>query len=209
MLVEINLLPRKEHKKSSMLIMVFAGILLFSVSAAIIYFQGNSFENRIASLDKQIGTVQKLNEVQQAKLAEGEGGSLAVRLQDAVKWAEQYPFDTVPLLQNIISLLPERGFIKNFEYSNTDSVVIKIQFDASRDAAYYLSSLKGSDWVEEVALLNIVAETNDEETETTNTPTELDEVKVLPRYSAEFEITFKPELFKGNNGIALKGGSGT
>ena len=209
MLVEINLLPKKEHKKSSMLIMAFAGILLFTVSAAIIYFQGNNFENRMASLDKQIESVQKLNEVQQAKLAEGKGGSSAVKLQDAVNWAEQYPSDTVPLLQNIISLLPERGFIQNFEYSNTDSVVIKIQFDASRDAAFYLSSLKGSDWVEEVALMNIVAETNAEETETTNTPTEQDEVKVLPRYSAEFEITFKPELFKGNKGIALKGGSGT
>lgn len=180
MLVEINLLPKKEHKKSSMLIMAFAGILLFTVSAAIIYFQGNNFENRMASLDKQIESVQKLNEVQQAKLAEGKGGSSAVKLQDAVNWAEQYPSDTVPLLQNIISLLPERGFIQNFEYSNTDSVVIKIQFDASRDAAFYLSSLKGSDWVEEVALMNIVAETNAEETETTNTPTEQDKVRSSP-----------------------------
>jgi type IV pilus assembly protein PilN len=211
MLVEINLLPKKEHKKSSRLIMVIAGILLFTITFSIVFFQGNSYEKKMASLDKQIESIQKLNEVQQAKLAEGESGNSAVKLQEAVNWAEQYPFDTVPLLQNIIALLPERAFIQNFEYSNTDSVIIKIQLDASRDAAFYLSSLKGSDWVEDVTLMNIVAEKKVEETavSTTETSSEQEEVKVLPRYSAVFEITFKPELFKEDKGIASKGGNGT
>jgi type IV pilus assembly protein PilN len=211
MLVEINLLPKKEHKKSSMLIIAIAGIFLFTITFSIVFFQGNSYEKKMASFDKQIESMQKLNEVQQAKLAEGESGNSAVKLQDAVIWAEQYPFDTVPLLQNIIALLPERGFIQNFEYSNTDSVVIKIQLDASRDAAFYLSSLKGSDWVEDVTLMNIVAGTKAEGTavEITDTPSEQEEVKVLPRYSAEFEITFKTEFFKEDKGIASKGGDGT
>jgi type IV pilus assembly protein PilN len=211
MLVEINLLPKKEHKKSSLLIMAIAGVLLFKITVSIVFFQGNSYEKKMASLDKQIESIQKLNEVQQAKLAEGESSNSAVKLQDAVNWAEQYPFDTVPLLQNIISLLPERGFIQDFEYSNTDSVVIKIQLDASRDAAFYLSSLKGSDWVEDVTLVNIMADKKDEVTavETIDASSEQEEVKVLPRYSAEFEITFKPDFFKEDKEIASKGGNGT
>ncbi len=211
MLVEINLLPKKEHKKSSMLIMAIAGILGFTITFSIVFFQGNSYEKKMETLDKQIESIQKLNEVQQAKLAEGDSSNSAVKLQDAVNWAEQFPFDTVPILQNIIALLPERGFIQNFEYSNADSLVIKIQLDATRDAAFYLSSLKGSEWVEDVTLMNIVAETKIEGTavETTNTSSEQEEVKVLPRYSAEFEITFKPEFFKETKGIASKGGDGT
>ncbi|WP_226677424.1 PilN domain-containing protein [Mesobacillus jeotgali] len=211
MLVEINLLPKKEHKKSSMLIMAIAGILGFTITFSFVFFQGNSYEKKMATLDKQIESIQKLNEVQQAKLAEGDSSNSAVKLQDSVNWAEQYPFDTVPILQNIIALLPERGFIQTFEYINTDSVVIKIQLDATRDAAFYLSSLKGSEWVEDVTLMNIVAETKVEGTavETTNTSSEQEEVKVLPRYSAEFEITFKPEFFKETKGIASKGGDGT
>lgn len=211
MLVEINLLSKKEHKKSSTLIMAIAGVLLFTISVSIVFFQGNSYEKKKASIDKQIESIQKLNEVQEAKLAEGESGNSAVKLQEAVNWAEQYPFNTVPLLQNVIVLLPERGFIQEFEYSNTDSVVIKIQLDASRDAAFYLSSLKGSDWVEDVTLLNIVAETKDEKTavSTSDASTEQEEVKILPRYNAEFEITFKPEFFKETKGIASKGGDGT
>ncbi len=211
MLVEINLLPKKEHKKSSTLIMTIAGVLLVTMTFSIVFIQGNGYEKKMASLDKQIESIQKLNEVQQAKLAEGESGNSAVKLQEAVNWAEQYPFDTVPLLQNIIALLPERGFIQEFEYSNSNSVVIKIQLDASRDAAFYLSSLKESEWVEDVTLMNIVAETNGEETavSTSVASSEQEEVKVLPRYSAEFEIAFKPGFFKEAKGIASKGGNGT
>lgn len=212
MLVEINLLPKKEHKKSSVLIMALAGILLVSVSASVIFFQGSSYEDRMASLDQQIVNVQKLNEVQQAKLADGDTGSSAAMLQQAVEWAEQYPVETVPLLQRVIGLLPERGFIQELEYGNANSVVIKIQFDASRDAAFYLSSLKDSDWVEKVILLNIVAETDDQVTSTagaTLSSSQAREEETLPRYSAEYEIFFKPEQFKGHKGIASKEGSGT
>jgi type IV pilus assembly protein PilN len=212
MLVEINLLPKKEHKKSSVLIMVLAGILLLSISASIILFQGSSYEDRMASLDKQIVSIQKLNEVQQAKLADGNTGSSAVKLQKAVEWAEQYPIETVPLLQKIIAVLPERGFIQELEYGHTNSVVIKIQFDASRDAAFYLSSLKESDWVEKVTLMNIAAESDDVETsnagETAFTTQDRD-AETLPRYSAEYEIFFKPEPFKKNKEMASKEGSGT
>ena len=212
MLVEINLLPKKEHKKSSLLIMTLVVLVFFSVSISIIYFQGNSYVSQMVSIDKQIENVQKLNEAQQAKMAEGETGNSAVKLQEAVKWAEQYHLETVPLLQNVISQLPERGFIKNFEYSNTNSVLISIQFDASRDAAYYLSSLKRSEWVQEVNLLNVVAVSEEAESETAQTAginNEGDNEKTLPRYTAEYEITFKPDLFKKNNSIASKGGDET
>ncbi|CAM3940946.1 Type IV pilus biogenesis protein PilN [Mesobacillus thioparans] len=211
MLVEINLLPKKEHKKSSLLIMAFVGILLLSVPAMIIYFQGTNYANKMASMDKQIESTQKLNDILQAKLSAGEGGSSAVKLQNAVNWAEQYPLDTVLILQKIISCLPERGFIKDFEYSNNESAVIKIQFDASRDAAFYLSSLKASEWVNEVTLKNIIAKTVDDgsDTEISNNTDNQDEVKTLPRYSAEYEIEFKPDFFKENKEIDTKGGDET
>ncbi len=211
MLVEINLLPKKEHQKSSILIIVLAGILLLSIIASIIFFQGSSYEDRMASLDKQILSVQKLNEVQQAKLADGDTGSSAAKLQKAVEWAKQYPLETVPLLQNIIALLPERGFIQNFEYGNTNSVVIKIQFDASRDAAFYLSSLKESDWVEKVTLMKIVAESDGDTSSAgaAGSTTQEREAETLPRYSAEYEIFFKPEQFKEKKEMASKEGSDT
>ncbi|MGV2938055.1 PilN domain-containing protein [Mesobacillus sp. LC4] len=211
MLVEINLLPKKEHKKSSSLMTALLILALFSVSATVAFIQGNSYDNKMASIDKQIETVQKLNEAQQAEIAEGDTGNSSLKLQEAVKWAEQAPVETVPLLRNVISQLPERGFIKNFEYSNSNSVLITIQFDASRDAAYYLSTLKGSDWVEKVSLLNVIAVQGAGSNESTTNATDLekDEEMTLPRYTAEYELTFKADVFLKNGSVASKGGDET
>ncbi|WP_226085437.1 PilN domain-containing protein [Mesobacillus sp. S13] len=211
MLVEINLLPKKEHKKSSSLMTALLILALLSVSATVAFIQGNSYDNKMASIDNQIETVQKLNEAQQAKIAEGDTGNSSLKLQEAVKWAEQAPMETVPLLRNVISQLPERGFIKNFEYSNSNSVLITIQFDASRDAAYYLSTLKSSDWVEKVSLLNVVAvqDAESSESSTNATDPEKDEEKTLPRYTAEYELIFKEDVFLKNGSVASKGGDET
>jgi type IV pilus assembly protein PilN len=209
MLVEINLLPKKEHKKSSQLIIAILILLFFTVSSAFIYIQGNSYSSKIESVDKQIESLQKLNAAQQAKMTDVEAGNSAVKLQAAVEWAEQYPMDTVPLMQNIIALLPERGFIKNFEYSNLDSVLITIQFDTTRDAAFYLSSLKQSEWVEEAVLLNVIAERLTEETEAGETGSSIidsEDADSLPRYSVQYKITFSPEYFNRESEAVTKGG---
>lgn len=212
MLVEINLLPKKEHKRSSQLIIAILILLFFTVSFSVIFIQGNSFNSKIDSVDKQIESLRKLNTAQETKMTDVEAGNSSVKLQEALKWAEQYPIETVPLMQNIITLLPERGFIKNFEYRNLDSVLITIQFDATRDAAFYLSSLKQSEWVQEAALLKVMAETMEEGTVADETGTSInnsEEEKILPRYSAEYKITFRPEFYKKKSVAVSKGGDGT
>jgi type IV pilus assembly protein PilN len=205
MLVEINLLPKKENTKSSQLMITLVILLLVAVSSAIIYLQGNSYQSKIKSVDNETASVQKLNAVEQKKLTSTESGNSGSKLKDAVTWVQQYPFETVPLLREIITLLPERGFIQKFDYTKANSVIIKIQFDESREAAFYLSSLKHAEWVREVTILNVMAVTEEE----ANTDNNLKEEKVIPRYSAEYEITFKPELFKQNSEGVTKGGDGT
>jgi len=209
MLVEINLLPKREHKKSSQLIIAILIILFFTVSSSIIYIQGNRYNSKIEVIDKQIESLQKLNDAQQAKMTDVEAGNSAVKLQTALKWAEQYPVETVPLMQNIISLLPERGFIQNFEYSDSDSVLITIQYDSTRDTAFYLSSLKQSEWVQQATLLNIKAVTMEEKKVASESGTinNHEKAKILPRYSAEYKIIFKPQYFKHNSESVLEGGN--
>lgn len=207
MLVEINLLPKKEHRKSSQLAIAIVILLLLAAASSTIYLQGRNYETKMNAIDKQIETLQKLNAAQQEKLAGDETGNSAIKLQTAVQWADQYPMETVKLLQNIIALLPERGFIKSFEYNNTNSVLITIQYDSSRDAAYYLSSLKQSEWVQEADLLNVVAEMMENEGEQAETSASVNsDEKILPRYNAAYNITFKSEFFKESQ-EASEGGS--
>ncbi|GAE43961.1 hypothetical protein [Mesobacillus boroniphilus] len=153
-------------------------------------------------VDKKITTLQNLNNAQQEKLAEENAGNSVIKLQEAVEWIERYPVQTVPIMQNIISLLPERGFIQSFEYSNMDSILVTIQYDAARDAAFYLGSLKQSEWVREAELLNVVAAEIEDEPGSSNDS----EGKTLPRYSAAYKIVFHPDLFKP---AAVKGGDGS
>lgn len=205
MLVEINLLPKKEHTQSSKLMITLISVLLFAATASLIYLQGNSLTNRIETADKELASIQELNKAQQEKMADSTAANSAAKLEDAVEWAKHYPVTTVPLLREIIALLPERGFIQNLEYNNVNSVFITLQFDASRDAAFYLSALKQADWVQDVAILTVVAEEAEEQSMNLNS----DETgKVLPRYSAEFEITFKSESFKQDGADAEAGGEG-
>ena len=202
MLVEINLLPKKERRKSSQLIIAAIILILIAITISIIYFQGRSYGNEMELIDKKISTLQKLNNVQQEKLAEENAGNSVIKLQEAVQWIEQYPVQTVPIMQNIISLLPERGFIQSFEYSNMDSILVTIQYDAARDAAFYLSSLKQSEWVREAELMNVVAAEIEEEAGLSDDS----EVEILPRYSAAYNIVFNPDLFKP---AAVEGGDGS
>lgn len=202
MLVEINLLPKKEHRKSSQLMITAIICMLIVIALSVIHLQSSSYENEMAVVDQKITTLQKLNNAQQEKLAEDHAGNSVIKLQEAVQWAEQYPVQTVPIMQNVISLLPERGFIESFEYSNVDSILVTIQYDAARDAAFYLSSLKQSEWVKEAELMNVVAAEIDEETGLNNDS----EGKTLPRYSAAYKIVFRPDLFKS---AAIEGGDGS
>ncbi|RSD23313.1 hypothetical protein [Mesobacillus subterraneus] len=195
MLVEINLLPKKEHRKSSQLIIAFILFLLFAGMLTGVYLQGSNYSGKMKSLDHQIEVLQKLNTAQQEKLAADNAGNSMVKLQAAVQWAEQYPMDAVPLLQGVISLLPERGFIQNFEYNTADSILVTIQYDASREAAYYLSSLKQADWVQDAELLSIVAAELEEEAAVNGNSQNSDE-KTLPRYSAVYKITYDQDVLK-------------
>ncbi|MFP3422721.1 fimbrial assembly protein, partial [Bacillus sp. SIMBA_161] len=67
------------------------------------------------------------------------------QLQATVEWAESYQFDTIPLLEELVSLLPARGFFQTFSYIGLDQAQLVVQFDSSREAAYYLAQLKSSE----------------------------------------------------------------
>lgn len=192
MLIEINLLPKKEHRKSSQLIIAANIIMLIAITISVIYFQGSSYENDMKIVDQKIIKLQKMNNAYQEKLAEESDGNSVVKLQEAVHWADQYPVQTVPIMQKIISLLPERGFIQTFEYSKMDSILVTIQYDAARDSAFYLSYLKKAEWVKEAELLNVKAITIAEEAGLNDDSGE----RTLPRYSAAYKIVFRPDFFK-------------
>lgn len=218
MLVEINLLPKKQRRNVK-LIGILAGAILLILGAGItLFWQGNSYKNELVALDNQIATTQQLVQIQQNKIVDDQASNSVATLETAVIWASEDPLKTVPIIQQVTALLPKRGFIENISYAESGAVNLTVQFDTSKEAAYYLKTLLDSEWFEEVTLSSVstsepataepsstekqeTAENGDETTETsadentsdTEQDQEVEESKpnknIVPRYIGQYQLT--------------------
>lgn len=182
--VNINLLPQKEKKRTPAWLFILIAALLLII--AVFLFSGIYIkQNELGLLEQKLAQTTKLRTTMEGSIAQDESGSSVERLNQAVSWAEQKQLPVTPILNHFIERLPDRGFFQSFSYLSDDSLTLTIQFDTSREAAYYLAEIHESPWVSSAKLLKV--ETSFEEVEANNQ--EAAEVKnALPRYLAEYEI---------------------
>ena len=168
MLIEINLLLRKEPKKFNIVYLSAIAAVLILIGG-VYFWQIKSVKSNVESVDQQITMTEKITEKEQQRAQTNEASTSVDLLKSAVDWANAYPIQTIPVLRHLNSLLPERGFIQSFAYSESGTVTISVQFDSTREAAYFLDSLKKSDWIEDASLNSLTA---NESEETTNSATQ-------------------------------------
>ncbi|WP_066311607.1 PilN domain-containing protein [Bacillus sp. FJAT-29814] len=172
MLVEINLLPQKEPKKIAFFIVLAVFVLALIFASVFYYFQISSTKISIESVSREISMTQKVREKQEQKSDVVESADSVSKLKSAIDWADTYPIQTIPVMRHLTSLLPDRGFIQSFGYTEAGTITLSVQFDSSREAAYFLNSLKESEWIADVNLSSLAAvEQKDENTEGTQTGT--------------------------------------
>jgi Tfp pilus assembly protein PilN len=212
MLVEINLLPQKEPRKFNIIILIVLLALIIFVGA-FYFWQIQTTKSELQNLDKQISMTKEVA-VKEEKNAEKNESQMSISLlKNAVEWANTYPIQTIPIMQHLTSLLPERGFIQSFAYAEAGTVILTVQFDSAREAAYFLDNLGESEWVGEPTLNSLTIQEkeeagNTEGTEANTTGEEnaveaVDEKEAatpknedkdvsndqyLPRYIGQFEI---------------------
>lgn len=196
MLIDINLLPKKERKSSSI---IFASLLLAVLllcGGGFFFWQISSLKTDIASVDNRIETTKKIAELEEKKAGDLTAADSAVKLENTIAWAEEYTIPSVPVMQEFSSLLPERGFILSFAYQELGELALTVQFDSSREAAYFLNSLNKSEWVKEVSLSSLAAVQADQQEGTTDTGNAGKEKEYLPRYTGQFQITLNKQTVK-------------
>lgn len=193
MLVDINLLGDKERDRPAFVVAAISLILLGLVTGLVFYFLGNTYSNKQQVLASQSAEVVSQQAAIQQQMVTTAALSDTQKLQKTVEWAETYQYDTLPLIRELTSLLPERGFFMSFSFSTPNQVTITAQFDTSRDTAFYLTQLKSSEMITDVVLSSVsyqpIAEEAVEETEDTVTKVEPTE-EIMPRYLASYAITF-------------------
>ena len=162
MIVDINLLPKKQARDitTPVIIGVSAFLILFTVIALVTvnYFVQKDIERSSVTLEQTVQLRMAMEEVANQPLAT----SSLVQLQTSIDWAEQQSIDMVPILNHLVSLLPEAGFMDHFTYNVTGAINMTVSFKAPRDGAYYLHHLNASPYVQEASLAGISS--NEEET---------------------------------------------
>jgi type IV pilus assembly protein PilN len=193
MLVDINLLGDKERDRPMFVVAAISLILLGLVTGLVLYFLGNTYSNKQQVLAAQSVEVVAQQATIQEQMVTTAALSDTQKLQKTVEWAESYQYDTLPLIRELTSLLPERGFFMSFAFSTPNQVTITTQFDATRDTAFYLTQLKSSEMITDVVLSSVtyqpLTEEADDEAVGTTTKVETTE-EIMPRYLASYAVTF-------------------
>lgn len=191
MLVDINLLPQKEKKTKASYIVLLASILIVLMIAAVFFFIIQDRKQSIADTEQQLAQTTELLEAKRAKLENYQSSNSVTDLQNAITWADQQPYNVVYMLQELTKLLPERGFISEFEMDEDHSVNQQVQFDTKSEAAYYLSLLTSVQWIEEAVLTEAqTADLTDQENESAVSD------DIVPRYIANYEMRINVPALK-------------
>ncbi|MGK7377890.1 PilN domain-containing protein [Planococcus sp. 1R117A] len=195
MLVDINLLPQKERDRPAFLIAAISILLLAVILWAVFAFLANANENEAAELATQSTQVAAEQAAIRQQLEAKQGMNEEQQLKVTVDWAESYQFDTLPLLKDLVSKLPARGFFDSFSYVGLDQAVLTVQFDTAREAAFYLAQLKTSELLKSATLDSVTQEELEEAAASTTGETvvvveEEDTVIENPRYLATYTLLF-------------------
>ncbi|MGM0897194.1 MAG: PilN domain-containing protein [Bacillota bacterium] len=201
MLVDINLLPQKERDRPAVLIAAVAILLLAIIIWGVFAMMARAEANEEQALQAQAQGVMAEQAQIRNELEARQGMNEEQQLQATVEWAENYQFDTIPLLEELVSLLPARGFFQTFSYTGLDQAQLVVQFDSSREAAYYLAQLKASELLSSATLDNVATEILEEEAE----GAESEAVTNAPRYLATYTLLFQDERIPVEGGEEAEG----
>lgn len=212
MLVEINLLPSKERRSSALLFAtaLFVGLLIAVI--AFFYWRVHTIQSDLDVVNKGITQTQQIAAKEQEKVQLDDGTESTKQLETSIEWADQYPIASVPVMRHLTALLPERGFIQTFSYDEQGTLTLSVQFDTSREAAYFLNRLQDSEMIQSADLNSLLAKEEDTTVEENVVATSSqDDEEYIPRYLAEFQIQLDKEMARkpSEDSLAGEGVSGT
>jgi len=195
MLVDINLLPEKDRERSTLLLVALAIIGVAIIIWLVFFLLAQSYAKQTTNLESQIVKLQKDQEEIKASLQVSEFAADKHALEATVSWAENFQYDTVPLLTGLIGLLPDRGFFDSFDFIAPNTAILIVQFNTTNEAAYYLTRLQAAEFINDITLESVTAEDVVSEEQAIDGIDIVEDKKIhrLPRYLAVYTVSFFDE----------------
>ncbi|WP_243385545.1 PilN domain-containing protein [Bacillus kexueae] len=166
MLIEINLLQKKEPKKKAILFYILFLVVITLILGIALFSQYREVTTDIKSIDQQLTAIQiEQKEFETNTKTESPTVQKINELKTFTDIAKSNQLDTVDLLTRLSKLLPTESYFTDFQLSgNVMNVTVHIQKEM--DAAFYYRHLLNESWIENVILEQVVANrTGEEETE--------------------------------------------
>ncbi|WP_051059462.1 hypothetical protein, partial [Bhargavaea cecembensis] len=189
MLVDINLLPERDRERSKAVILSLVILLSAMLFWLTFFIMANRNADEAERLDARTQEMRLAGAEIRSRMQGTETMADREQLELTIGWAESYQFPTAPLLRHLVSLLPVRGFIMDYTYTDPHTADLSVQFDRYEQAAYYLARLKAATPVESAIMNDVSASPLDEETDEEGNPVDTDDI-VVPRYIATYTIEF-------------------
>ncbi|REJ10731.1 hypothetical protein [Halobacillus trueperi] len=178
--VEINLLEQKEKRNILPYLVVAFFALLLLVLSIVFNAQKSNLVEESSRLDEQISQVQ----VEQESFAttSGEEGTEREQLKNSLEQLRGTVVPTIPVVEGLVSLLPDRGFFESFALTGTSEITVNVRFDTIQEAAKYTNTLLQQSFISDVELAGVDTDVVDD--------TE-DLYDYQPRYIASYYIVLE------------------
>ncbi len=182
--VDINLIQTKTRPKEWLFISVFLVILLVCLFAWLwsIYHEKQ----------QQVENLENLIASQVSIPVATEDDPMVIefdRYESAVEWASTQPYSKLAILVELSKKLPVRGYFTSYVYSD-DSIELEVQFDSHAEAAFYLTSIQQSPFINEARILSVTKDTLAQENAVN------EETFVQPRTIAVYSILLNQAALK-------------
>lgn len=189
MLVDINLLPEKERERSVFLVAALGVISAALLVWLVLFLLARSLTDDTERLDDQLINLQATQAELSARLNRSDTAQAHDELAASVQWAENYRYETAPLLEDLTAQLPRRGFFRSFAFAAPHQATVEVQFDDKTEAAYYLTRIQASEAIQTASLESVETEEIEDTADTTDGGTAVIR-RFLPRYIAVYTVFF-------------------
>lgn len=195
MLPDINLLPKYEKQNSVTYILFIIGLVIVILLFGVLLYIYFSSKSSLEDTEQNLTQLNQEKTILEERLNNANSDDDTGTLESAVEYAELHIIPTSNFIDELFEILPENGYLSNYNYGY-QSVDIETQFETMSDAAAYVAELNRSESVRNIVVNEISTFELSATGETEEEINEEELFETIPRYNVSYSIDVNQEYLK-------------